>query len=417
MTTGHALDPYAAQFQQDPFPVYARLREADPVHLVEGHGWYMVSSMELVKEALRRPEIFANSVTSARRSEPPAEVAAEVAAIRAQGHPYVPALNLNDPPIHTRYRKLINRAFTPRSIAWMEPLVESVAQELAADLARAAPGPVDIIATVTQPLPVFAILRILGLDDDRRTDIVRWSEAATASLGRRLSPAEWVQAERDNLDFQLAMAAEMTERRRAPRTDLLSNLVHTEDGEQPLPIGELVWLARELLVAGNETTTRALAEAVLGLHERPADWDRLRSEPAKAAAEVAEEAIRLSTPAFGMFRRVTADTVLGGVELPAESVVFLAYGAANRDPALFDDPESFRPGRENARDHVAFGHGIHVCVGAALARLESSASLRAMARAVDRLEVVDPDRVAYLPSFFLRGIVELPVLVHPRSVS
>jgi cytochrome P450 len=411
MTT-EVVDPFAESFQHDPFPVYASLRETDPVHYLPEQGWYMVTAMDVVREALRQPEVFANSVHSGRRTEPPAEVAAEIASIRARGFAYVPALGLNDPPNHTRYRRLVNRAFTPRAIAWMEPLVDSVAAELAAGLVDG--STVDIIETVTRPLPVFAILRILGLPESRRHDIIRWSDAATASLGRRLSPEEWLQTERDGLDFQLAMAEALDERRAHPREDLLSALVAPEGDEPPLSNGELVWLVRELLVAGNETTTRALAEAVLRLDGGEQEWQRIR-EDAGRAGDVAEEAIRMSSPAIGMFRRATRDTTLGGVDIPAESIVYLVYGAANRDPAVFSDPDVFRPGREHARDHVAFGHGIHVCVGAGLARIEAASTLRALAQVVDRLEVVDPDAVTYAPSFFLRGLVDLPVTVHRRG--
>jgi cytochrome P450 len=415
--TLNVVDPFAPSFQHDPFPVYASLRASAPVCHLPEQGWYMVTSMDLVREALRQPDLFANSVHSGRRTEPPAEVADEIASIRAQGFGYVPALGLNDAPAHTRYRRLVNRAFTPRAIAWMEPLVASVAAELADGLVDGTTT--DIIESVTRPLPVFAILRILGLPESRRDDLVRWSDAATASLGRRLSAQEWLQAERDGLDFQLSVSQALDERRASPREDLLSSLVSTEGSETPLSNGELVWLVRELLVAGNETTTRALAEAVLLLDEDPAldenhaAWRRIREEEGRAG-DVAEEAIRMSSPAIGMFRRATRDTTLGGVDIPAESIVYLVYGAANRDPAVFADPDVFAPGRNNARDHVAFGHGVHVCVGAGLARLEASAALGALANVVDRLEVVDRERTTYAPSFFLRGLVELPVVVHRR---
>lgn len=405
------VDPFEPGFQQDPFPAYASLRATEPVHYLADQGWYLVTSMEAVREVLRRPDLYVNSVHTGRRTEPPAELEAQIAAIRSRGFPYVPALGLNDPPNHTRYRKLVNRAFTPRAIAWMEPLVDAVAGQLADALVDG--STVDIIEAVTRPLPVFAILRILGLPESRRADLVRWSDAATASLGRRLTADEWLEAERDGLDFQLAVAEALDERRQRPREDLLSTLVTTDGDEAPLSNGELVWLVRELLVAGNETTTRALAEAVLLLDPDPLAWARIREEPGRAAA-VAEEAIRMSSPAIGMFRRATCDTTLAGVAIPAESIVYLVYGAANRDPAVFADPDVFDPGRQNARDHVAFGHGIHVCVGAGLARLEATAALRALSETVDRLEVIDPSAPTYAPSFFLRGLVELPVIVHRR---
>lgn len=410
------LDPFADDFQQAPFVWYARLREQAPVYRVPGHDWYMVTTMELVREALRDPQTFSNDVDVGRRSAPPAEVAAEVAAIRAEGMPYVPALGLNDPPVHTRYRRLVNRAFTPRALASMEPLVQATADELVGALPT---GEVtDLIEAVARPLPIYAILRILGLSDDRREDIVRWSDAGTASLGAMLTPQRWIEVERDVLDFQRAISAELDERRQQPRADLLSTLVQgaadAPDGEAPLGNKELVWLVRELLVAGNETTTRTIAEIVLNLDADPQVWGRIRQGP-DYVAKVIEEGLRLSSPAIGMFRRVTQDTELGGVALPQGTTVYLVYGSANRDEQLYPDPDELRPDRPNLRDHVAFGHGIHVCVGAGLARMEAGAVLRSMAKQLDDIRVVDKAELRYLSSYFLHGLRTLPAVVRRRT--
>jgi cytochrome P450 len=409
------LDPYSDQFQQRPFGWYQRLREEAPVYRVPGQDWYMVTTMDLIREALRQPDTYSNVVQIGRRSEPPPEVAAEVAAIRAQGAPYVPALGLNDPPVHTRYRRLVNRAFTPRALAWMEPVVRATAVELVDALPDG--EVVDLVDTVARPLPIYAILRILGLSDDRREDVVRWSDAATASLGARLTPQQWLDTERDMLGFQQAISAELEDRRRNPREDLLSSLVQPVDdgGEQrPLRTNELIWLVRELLVAGNETTTRAIAETVVHLDRDPAQWRRLRDDPGYLAS-VIEEGLRLSSPAIGMFRRVTRDTELGGVRLPEGTTVFLVYGSANRDERLYPDPDDFHPDRANLREHVTFGHGIHVCVGAGLARMEASAVLSTMAERLDAVQVTDTSDLQYIPSFFIRGLQRLPVVVHRRS--
>ena len=407
-----ALDPFSDDFQQAPFAWYARLREHAPVYRVPGHEWYMITTMELVREALRDPLTFSNAVEVGRRSAPPPEVATEVAAIRAQGMPYVPALGLNDPPGHTRYRRLVNRAFTPRALASMEPLVQATADELVGMLP--ADQITDLIDAVARPLPIYAILRILGLSDDRREDIVRWSDAATASLGATLTPQRWIEVERDVLDFQRAISVELDLRRQQPKADLLSALVQgaedAPDGYPPLGNKELVWLVRELLVAGNETTTRTIAEIVLSLDGDPQMWRRIRREP-DYVAKVIEEGLRLSSPAIGMFRRVTRDTELGGVPLPQGTSVFLVYGSANRDQQLYPDPEELRPDRPNLRDHVAFGHGIHVCVGAGLARMEAGAVLRSMAEQLDDIRVVDKAELRYLPSYFLHGLRTLPAVV------
>lgn len=409
-----SVDPFDPQFQRDPFPMFAELRESDPVHYIAEHDWYMVTSMDLIREALRQPKLFSNTETTrARRTEPPAEIAEQVAAIRAEAFSYVPAMNLNDPPVHTRYRKLINKAFTPRAVAHMESIVASVARELVAELRDG--EQIDMVDALARPLPVWAIVRILGLDDERRNDIARWSDAATASLGRRLTNDEWLATEQDNVDFQKAMAAELDERRGNPGDDLLSVLVTPDERGEVMSNQELVWLIREILVAGNETTTRSIAEAIYQLDRHPDYWPRLRDDDS-FAEQVAEEAIRLSSPALGMFRRVTEDTVLGDTPLPKDALVYLGYGAANRDPDLFPEPDDLVPGRDHARDHVAFGHGIHVCAGAGLARMETQVAVQALAEVVDSLEISDPSGLTYVPSFFLHGLLTVPVVVHRTKV-
>jgi cytochrome P450 len=401
-----ALDPFSPDFQQCPFPWFARLRQQAPVYQIPEQGWYAVTTMDLGREVMRDTATYSSQVS--RRTSPPAEVADEVAAIRAGGYPYVPTLLLNDPPQHTRYRKLVNKAFTPRALAWMEPLVASAADELAGSLADG--STIDFVDAFARPLPVWAISRVLGLGDDRRADVRRWSDAATATLGAELAPRRWPVVERDLLDYQLAIAAELEDRRATSRDDLLSVLAQSASEDEPLSMAELVGVFRELLVAGNETTVRLMADIVLHLDSHPEEWECVRADPARADL-IVEEALRLSSPSQGVFRRVTRDTTLGGVAIPEGSLVLLWLASANRDEQVFPDAQTFDPGRENVRQHVAFGQGIHTCVGGGLARLEASLAVRALAAHFDGLHVVPGAALSYIPSFVLRGLTELPVTI------
>jgi cytochrome P450 len=411
------VDPHTDGFYQDPYPTYAMLRAEAPVYEIPSQpGLYFVTTWALVREALMDPGRFSNVLPPARRTEPPAEVVEEIEAIRAQGFPYTPALGTNDPPQHTRYRKMVNRAFTVRALAWMEPLVDEVADQLAAALPD--DEVVDAMESITIPLPVWAIMRILGIEDQYRDDLRRWSDSSNASLGGRLSAERWLDVERDILEFQQVICGILDDRRANPRDDLLSTLVQAEEGETPLTNQELVWLVRELIVAGNETTIRALADIIVNLDDMRADvpdvWDRLRDDEAFRRG-VVEEGIRLASPVMGLWRVTTCDTELGGTAIPKGSTVFLAYSSANRDDAVFDDPDAFDPLRANVKEHLAFGHGIHVCVGAGLARIEAASALRALANNVTALEVVDRDALRYGPSYGLRGLTGLPVRVHRRA--
>ena len=403
------VNPWADSFHQDPYPAYALLRSEAPVYEVPDQpGLFFVTTWSLVREALLDPQVYSNHMPAARRVEPPAEIVD----IRSQGYEYVPTLNNNDAPVHTRFRRLVNRAFTPRALAWMEPLVDGVADQLAEDLVDG--ETVDVMERVTVPLPVWAIMRILGLEESRRTDIRLWSEAAIISFGGIPSKDAWVAAEQHMLRFQQVMADELDERRLQPREDLLSVLANSEDDDgAPASNSELVWLVRELMVAGNETTTRALADIILRLDEIPDAWDRLLEDVGYRRA-VVEEGIRLASPAMGLWRRVTRATELGGTPLPAGSSLFLAFGSANRDDDVFSNADAFDPLRENIREHLAFGHGIHACVGAGLARIETESALRALAQRVTSLEVIDRTALKYAPSYALRGLTELPVRIHRR---
>ena len=423
MTTSSVdfFSPHTENFYQNPYPTYAMLRREAPVYEIpETPGLFFVTTWPLVKAALLDPELFSNVMPPKRRTEPPAEVADEVAALRAQGFPYLPALGTNDPPAHTRYRKMVNRSFTARTLGWMEPLVDDVSDTLVGALPDG--EVVDMMESLTIPLPVWAIMRILGLPDQYRDDLRRWSDSANASLGGVLSAERWLETERDSLEYQRVMCEELDARREEDRGDLLSLLVKAEKDETPLTNAELIWLVRELVVAGNETTIRALADIIVNLCDAGVDengvsvWDRLRDDE-KYRLGVAEEGIRLASHVMGLWRRVTRDTEFAGVHLAEGSTIFLAYSSANRDDSVFENPDDFDPLRANVREHLAFGHGIHVCVGAGLARIEIASALRALGEQISNLSIVDRDALSYGPSYGLRGLTGLPALVTRRARS
>ena len=388
------LDPFTDEFQQCPYPTLAALRRTSPVQALVEPGWYVVTTMDLVREVLTDPGRFSNQVS--RRTPPPPEVAEAVAEIRAHGFPYVPTLLLNDPPLHTQYRRLVQRAFTPRALAWMEPLVADVAEELAASLPEG--GPMDLIEVFTRPLPVWAISRVLGLPDDRRDDVRRWTDAATATIGAQLPADRWPQVEQDLLDALVqATAAELG------------------PDEEAIGVGELVSLTRELMVAGNESSLRLLADIVWQLDARPEEWERVRADPQRAD-RIVEEAVRLASPSAAVFRRVVHDTTLGGYPLPAGATLVVSVLSANRDETVFPDSDRFDPDRPTTQRHVAFGQGIHACIGNVLARMEARHAVQALARHIERIDVVRDPPLRYLPSLIVHGLVELPVRVVRRRI-
>lgn len=402
------------EFLRCPYPALAAARDAGGVVPAGRPGWFLVARADLVREVLRDTATYSSAVH--KHSQPPPEVADEVAAIRARGWPYTPGLGTSDPPVHTRNRKLVNQTFTPRGLAWMEPLVADVAAELAAALpdGSADGTSVDFVAAFAQPLPVWAISEILGLPAAHRADVVAWTRAATASIGARPAADRWVADELALLELQKVLAAALDEQRGDAAGRLIGRLAAAAEADpgQEISTALLLTMLRELLVAGNETTAKTIAQVVLLVDGREDVWERLRREPEHADA-VAEEALRVTSPSLSAHRRVTVDTELGGVPVPAGSTLVLSLAAANGDPAVFTDPERFDPERDarELRQHLAFGQGPHMCVGAGLARLELRIALRTLAGAVRRIDVVDPDSAAYNESYMLRGLLALPVVV------
>ena len=408
------LDLLGPDFQANPAAIYEELRRSGAVHYLPRHGWYLVTSAETAREVLRDAERFSSRVH--KHTQPPAEVADEVARIRAQGWPYTPALGTNDPPDHTRMRRLVQRAFTPRSLAWMEPLVRQTATELAAALPDGAE--LDFLAAFAEPLPVWAISRVLGLPESRRGDIRRWSVAAAASIGGMPEAKAWIENEHTLLHYQQTMAAEIEQVRQAPREGLLSTLVQAADnpapGEEPIPMAQLLTLLRELVIAGNETSGKLITEIVRLLDTKPGEWDRIRSEPERARP-VVEEALRWASPSQTAFRRATADTQLAGVDIPAGSVLVVSFASVNRDEDAYPEADRFDPDRDGLQQHLAFGMGKHACVGNPLARMEAVIAIQVLAQQIDTLAVIHPEQLRYNASFMVRGLLELPVRVRRRA--
>ena len=410
------FDPFDHAIQQCPHPHYAAMREERPVFRVPGTDLHLVTRHDLVVPILRDVETYSNRFggTSERAVD---ELAQRLAEVQAGGWPLVSTMLTEDPPAHTRYRGLVNAAFSPRRIAALEPVVRAIAEELVDRFPSE--GTVRFVTDFAVPLPVRVIAHILDVPDDRLDDFKRWSDDSTIGIGARISDDERVRAQRGVVEFQHYFAGQLEQRRAEPRDDVLSVLAHAgSDGEGggPLDMAEMLSIVQQLLVAGNETTTKMLTEAVRLLIEHPEEWQRLREDPARAAA-VTEEVLRLSTPTQGMFRVVTRDVELAGVQIPAGARVVIMYAAANRDPAVFADPDAFDPDRANRREHLAFGKGIHFCVGAPLARLEATVALAVLAQRISTWAFAEGNTFEYDPSFLLRGLRRLDVDVVRAAAS
>jgi cytochrome P450 len=307
-----------------------------------------------------------------------------------------------DPPEHNRHRKLAIGAFTPRMVAGLEPRVRELARE---SVAAIRPGePFDFVERVALPLPMLVIAELLGVPSSDYEDFRRWSDAMVEAGGSGPSPATiGVVAE-----LFAYITAKAAERRRAPRGDVLSKLALAEVDGQGLSDGELAIFCLTLLVAGNETTRNLISGGMRALLEHPAQWEKLCADPRLVPGAV-EEMLRYVSPVRNFARRVQQDTELGGRKLRAGEYIVLCYGSANRDEAVFGaDSDAFDVARPDARRHVAFGFGEHLCLGAALARLEAQVMFEELALRGPGFSLAGP--VERLQSTLIDGVVSMPVV-------
>jgi cytochrome P450 len=365
----------------DPYPHYAELREAAAVHRLSD-GSCVVTRWDDCWSAYRNPTVFSSSGTR------PGDYASTKSIISI------------DPPPHTRLRQLVTGPFRPAAIAALEPQLRTVAAGLVDDLVVAnRAGEADLVTHLAVPLPVIAIARMLGIPGERYAEFRHWSDHSVAALaGLDVDPAVVKQVRRDMMQFFLDL---VTERRRSPGDDLISAIV---SGPEPLDDEFAVAFCFTLLVAGNETTTNLIGNAMLALLAYPDEAQQLWADPGLVPSTL-EEALRFDPPAQTNIRRATIDTSIAGQDIPAESLVVLLIGSANRDPRKFPDPDRFDISR-NPRDHLSFGNGVHLCLGASLARLEARLAYETLIARVRNIRQAGP---VLRQDAQLRGVRQLPI--------
>jgi cytochrome P450 len=355
-------NPLSPAVQDNPYPYYKELRDKAPVAWVEPMQAWAVSRYGDVDCILRDPRLFSSAVWNTAASGDLVVV------------PEAPGLLSMDPPDHTRMRKLANKGFTPRLIRAMEPRVQAIAQDLLRPLAGQAQ--MDLVPTLSVPLPIIVIAEMLGIELARQVDFKRWSDDVVRSLNRPTDEVVRAEIRQSISEFRAYLGHMINKRRTEPGDDLITAFVQAEEERQVLSSIEILGLTVLLLAAGNETTTNLIGNAVLALLDHPEELAKVRAERASVSALV-EEVLRYDAPVQVVYRQATQDVELEGGKLPAGATILVLLGAANRDERKFPDPERFDVER-NPQDHVGFGYGIHYCLGAPLARLEGRIALEAL---------------------------------------
>jgi cytochrome P450 len=407
-----------------PYPTFAALRESAPIVWFDVLDAYVVTRYDLIAEVLRQPETFSSrSATGPKTDREMMTLMAELAAENAEMRDVAarvtkaggaPVLLRADPPEHGRQRAFVNRAFTPAAIRGIEPDIARLADELVDRFASR--GRVELITEFAVPLPMTVIANALGVSLDRMDDFTRWSKTVVAAIGKRdFGKAELAEILVAQSELTSYLRSVVIEREADPQDDLTSRIVHADlDGER-LRRAEVVDMLVQFLLAGNDTTAKLIATAMLRLADDAELADRLRAEP-ELVGPFVEEVLRLEPPINGIYRTAVVDVDLGGVVIPAGASVWMVYASANRDPEQIPDPDEFQCPQPSKTPHLSFGFGEHFCLGAALARAESRIALQTLlARLDDICLAVEPDAVRYERSFQLHGLQELPLVFTPAG--
>jgi cytochrome P450 len=388
------FDPYSYEVHEDPYPTYRRLRDESPAYVDEERGFWALSRHDDVRAAIDDWATFSSSggITLERGSDG-----------------VEPMLIEMDPPRHTELRSLVSRAFTPRRIADLEAPTRALADELVAgfgDRTR-----VDVIGEFAAKLPMAVISVMLGVPREDQDQLREWSDAMLhRDEGRAdLTPAGIEGATRLYGYFNEVIAA----RGESPGDDLVSVLVQASSEGRALSPSEVLGFCFLLIIAGNETTTKLIGNALYWLDAFPEQRARLLADPALIPAAV-EETLRYDTSTQALARVLMQDVELHGTTLPAGMKGLLLFGSANRDERRWDEPDRFDLDR-NPAGHLAFGHGIHHCLGAALARAETRVALEVLLPALGEY-AVDPAGAERVHSGNVRGFAHLPVEIGPVEI-
>ena len=380
-------DPLSPATLADPGAQWTPLLRDAPVHRYDRFDppFYTLSRHADVKAALLDIATFSSEWGQGPRFTPPSGL-------------------LSDPPEHTRFRRIVQRAFKPTQIEALRPSAQQIAREL---LDAVKGDGLELHDDFACPLPVILIAQLLGVPAGEREQFKRWSDSSVEAMG--MPDPTPLAAELEALRSYLFGA--VAEHRARPRGgDLIDELVLAAEADEGLSNAQLVGVVSQLLVGGNETTTSLITNAVWRLLEEPARWAALRADPALVPVAI-EESLRFDPPVLGLYRSTTRDVTLHGVTIPRGAKVMLCYAAANRDPRVFAEPDRFRLDRprSEASEHLAFGLGVHFCLGSALARLEAETALRALLERFPRLTLAGSgERIA---PFFLWGRRRLPLRI------
>ena len=407
-----------------PYPIFSALRDESPIHFSDKLGTWVCTKYEDIMEILHDTDRFSSLMPTGPRDGRSGFATAmeELAADPSMAEYFQTflanaanaAVLLNaDPPEHRRQRKAVNRAFRPTRLRGMEPMIEEVTSELIQEIVDK--GESEFVSEFAVGLPMTIIAVALGVETDDLATFKRWSDDLVMPVG---NPDPTTEKVRDYLislsEFNEFFGNLLQLRRQDPHEDIISDVATAEVNDEMLNEAEMLSMLQQFLVAGNETTTKLLTNLMHHLAEEDGLEERLRDDPSLIDNFI-EEGLRIEAPVGGLFRMAKEDTMVGETHLREGDHIWLIFAAANRDPEMFSQPDTFSVDRENARDHLAFGHGEHFCIGAMLARLEARIAVEQILERLENIRLIDGrNNFEYEDTFVLRGLKELHIAFDAR---
>ena len=407
------FDFFDPEVIESPFEFYQALRREAPVYQLPGTDIFMLSRWEDIRQAAKDTATFSNDFKHLLQGPEPSPEAAE---IYKDGYEQVDTLLTLDPPQHKVFRSLINKVFSARRVEKMHSYIEQIVDELIDNMVEQ--GECDFVRDFATPLPVYVIADQLGVPRADLRKIKAWSDAFASRLGGMVTPEEEIENAHLIVEYQQYMVKIIEDRRANPQDDMISDLSNTTiEGGRLMSIEELLSMIQQLLVAGNETTTSAIAGGMLSLIQLSDQLDVLLDKP-EMIDNAVEEILRLETPSAGLWRVVTRDTEIRGVPIPEGSLLMLRYAAGNRDESVFDEPERMDVCRKNADDHIAFGYGTHFCPGAMLGRKEMQVAFTGLLQRLTNFRLAPgKNDLTHWPNVVLRGLKELHITFDKRDLT
>lgn len=408
------FDFFSPEVIESPFEFYEAIRREAPVYQLPDTNIYMLSRWEDIRQVTRDTKTFSNDFQELLKGPEPS---AEAAQIYAGGYEQPPTLLTLDPPQHKVYRSLINKVFSAKRVEGMREYIEKVVDELIDGVIEK--GECEFVRDFATPLPVYVIADQLGVPRKDLRQIKLWSDAFASRLGGMATTEEEIENARLIVEYQHYMVNIIENRRAQPQDDMISDLANSmikpPEGERLMRNEELLSMIEQLLVAGNETTTSAITGGLLSLIQLSDQLQVLLDDPGMIDNAV-EEILRLESPSAGLWRVVTQDVELQGVEIPEGSLLMLRYAAANRDEKVFEDPDQMDVCRRNADDHIAFGYGTHFCPGAFLGRKEMQVAFARILARLTNIRLADgKNDLTHWPNTVLRGLKELHITFEARD--